>query len=109
MIAPLLLAAALAVPTPVNDEQGDVEPDQIVMAIAHLGAYRSLCRGRTPLNPVQLMLLRMLYTGLDPVAVAEGDQEALEVVRRVREADEVEDYCTRLEPVVQDINKGPFR
>jgi len=46
---------------------------------------------------------------IDPVAVAGGERDAPDRVRRLREAgdEEIADFCARVEPAVEDINAGP--
>lgn len=112
MIAHLLLAATLTIATPVSDPPADPSPDpeHITMMIAALATYRHLCRDTTPLHPVTMMMLRMVLNGIDPIAVAEGDREAPEMLARIREGGEAEikDFCDRMEPTIEEMGRSPF-
>lgn len=108
MIASLLLGASIALASPASGPPVP-DPEETSQMFSVLGAYRTLCRDRTQVSAVALLMARMVLGAIDPVAVAEGERDAPDRVRRLREAgdEEIADFCARVEPVIKDINAGP--
>ncbi len=107
MIAPMLLGVSLVLASPASGPPAP-DPEETAQMFSVLGAYRTLCRDRTQVSAVALLMARMVLGAIDPVAVAEGERDAPERVKRLREAgeEEIADFCNRVEPAVQHINEG---